>query len=110
VSIGSHALTIRAGITFRMLDYWCRTGLLNAEPRGDAFGSGSGFPRVFTDAEARVTVTMARLVRSGVDPRTAADMARRMETTGEARLGGYRVTASKPVRRRGWHIAGRRAA
>jgi len=110
MSIGSHALTIRAGITFRMLDYWERTGLLNAEPRGDAFGSGSGFPRVFSEAEARVAVTMARLVRAGVDPRAACDMARHMEATGEARLGGYRVTATKPVRRRGWHLAGRRAA
>jgi len=105
--IGAHALTVRAGITYRMLDYWTRTGYLTAERPG---GTGPGHSREYTDAEARVAVTMARLVRAGVDPRTAADMARHMETTGEARLGGYRVTASKPVRRRGWHIAGRRAA
>jgi len=80
--------------------------LLTAEREG----TGSRWSHEYTDAEARVTVTMARLVRGGVDPRTAADMARHMETTGEARLGGYRVTASKRVRRRGWHIAGRRAA
>jgi len=104
--IGAHALTIRAGITYRMLDYRTRTGYLSAEPRP----TGSGCPREYSDAEARVAITMARLVRGGVDPRTAADMARHMETTGEARLGGYRVTATKPVRRRGWHIAGRRAA
>jgi len=104
--IGSHALTIKAGISFRQLDFWTRAGLLTAEREG----TGPGYPREYSDAEARVVVTMARLVRGGVAPRTAADMARHMETTGEARLGGYRVTATKPVRRRGWHIAGRRAA
>jgi len=105
--IGAHALTIRAGVTYRMLDYWSRTGLLHAEPRQY---ETSGCPREYSEAEARVAVTMARLVRAGVDPRAACDMARHMEATGEARLGGYRVTAVKPVRRRGWHLAGRRAA
>jgi len=106
--IGAHALTIRAGITYRMADYWTRTGLLKAEPR--PAGASSGTPREYSEDEARVAVTMARLVRAGVDPRAACDIARHMEATGEARLGGYKVTASKPVRRRGWHLAGRRAA
>jgi len=105
--IGAHELSIRAGITYRQTDYWTRCGLIHAVGESTP---GSGYHREYTEDEARVAVTMARLVRAGVDPRAACDMARHMETTGEARLGGYKVTATKPVRRRGWHLAGRRAA
>jgi hypothetical protein len=104
--IGSHELAAKAGISYRMLDYWCRTGLIHA----DRDTPGSGNARTYTDDQARLCVLLARLVRGGLDPRTAAEMAARMLRTGEADLAGFRVTAPGRVRRRGWHLAGRRWA
>lgn len=47
----------RAGITYRQLDYWCRTGLLKpveAMP-------GSGNAREFPDSEVRTATALGRL-------------------------------------------------
>lgn len=52
----------RAGITYRQLDYWCRTGVV--EPLIDARGSGS--QRRFTQAEADHVAGLARYLRMGL--------------------------------------------
>lgn len=48
--IGAHALAIRAGISYRMLDHWTRTGLL--KPIGEAT-PGTGKVRAYADTGRR---------------------------------------------------------
>lgn len=58
----SDELCDRAGITYRMLDYWCRQGVF------DCMGTatpGSGGQRRFARAEVRVAATIARLSEVG---------------------------------------------
>lgn len=50
-----------AGITYRQLDYWCRTGLLR--PEQPARGSGS--QRGFSLREARIAWTLGQLSSLG---------------------------------------------
>lgn len=52
----------RARITYRQLDYWVRTGVV--EPTVDARGSGT--QRRFTPAVAEHVVTLARYLRMGL--------------------------------------------
>jgi len=71
-----------AGISYRQLDYWERSGLIEAGFRSRSAGQRvmdrrSGSLREFDLSEVRVTVAIARLVRVGLDPRTAARIARR---------------------------------
>lgn len=114
--IGAHELTIKAGITYRQLDFWTRSGLLQADRptvpdiRQQHGSVGSGYPRTYSTEQARICIAMARLVRAGINPREARPMAEQMLRTGEASIGEFKVTVPKPVRRRGWHLAGRRAA
>ena len=86
---GSHALTVRAGITYRQLDHWTRTGLVTAA-NGETH---QGLPRTYDEAEARVVCWMARLVDTGIAPRTAARVARDLDASGgTAGLGDFTLT------------------
>lgn len=51
-----------AGITYRQLDYWCRSGLV--EP-SMAAAKGSGSQRLYTDLDLRVLLVISHLIRSG---------------------------------------------
>lgn len=47
------------GVTYRQLDYWCRTGVLG----DDLAVSGSGRHRHFTDDHVRAVVVLGNLAR-----------------------------------------------
>ena len=56
------------GCTYRMLDYWARTGRITGQPRGRA--TGSGHRRRWTQeqvAEARLLYTASRYVNATLD-------------------------------------------
>jgi DNA-binding transcriptional MerR regulator len=72
---------VRAGITYRQLDYWTRTGVL----RADNPHCGSGGVRTWPDEELRVAQRIAVLLRAGISLRTAATVAR--QTPGTVHIG-----------------------
>lgn len=52
-----------AGITYKQVDYWCRTGLLLS------YGGGSsGIDREFDPPEVEVAALLGRLSRLGLSP------------------------------------------
>jgi DNA-binding transcriptional MerR regulator len=57
----------QAGITYRQLDYWCRTGYLGPEQKR----WGSGNPRSFTIRDVALVATAAALHRCGLLIETA---------------------------------------
>lgn len=57
----SRQLIRSANISYRQLDYWCRTELLCA----DVPANGSGTMRAFTASEVRVACALGYLSRSG---------------------------------------------
>jgi hypothetical protein len=68
-----------AGASFRMVDYWARVGYLHAEPRPRNAGTrntGSGVPRRWSPDEARVARLMTLMVKAGMLPVLAHDIAR----------------------------------
>lgn len=75
MSIKAPALILRAGITYRQLDYWTRRGYIVALPPVGG-QQKSGVPRIWTDREASVCVLLARLVRAGIEADRAAIVAR----------------------------------
>lgn len=85
-------LVIRAGITYRQMDYWTRTGILHPVTEATP---GSGFSRYFTAAEAHVAATMKALMDDvpGLSPRKAEEIARHMAERGDpARLGRFTIS------------------
>lgn len=60
------------GITYRQLDYWTTQGYLHA----DANNPGSGNCRNYDGDEVAIAWLMAELVRAGMRPAPAADLAR----------------------------------
>lgn len=74
-------VAVRTGATYRQLDHWCRTGLLDIECHG------SGNRRHWPLSELAIAETMARLVKAGVKPVAAARVAR-----GEPLAPGITVT------------------
>ena len=89
--IGAHALTIRAGISYRQLDWWTKTGLIRATDDRP----GSGIPRRYSEPQARLAVTMAALVREGVDPRAARRLAGKLARRGVAELGPFVISVKE---------------
>jgi DNA-binding transcriptional MerR regulator len=78
------ALVARAGITYRQLDYWTRTGLLADLPRPER--AGSGFPRYYlTDQVGRAT-TIRLLLDAGLSLIACRRVVDDLLETGEARL------------------------
>lgn len=74
-----------AGLTYRQLDYWFRTGLLRASPPRDQLGlpcngdpntPGNGHRRTWTADERRVALITARLKRAGLTLPVAVEVAR----------------------------------
>lgn len=60
----------RAGITYRQIDFWIRSGYVHVD------GHGSGNKREVDDLEASVVRDMAALVRAGFRAEAAAHVAR----------------------------------
>lgn len=79
-----------AGVTYRQLDYWIRTG--RVRPVDGPCGSGNY--REFEQAEAAIATRMGVLVRAGLLPDAAEDVARQLQTYGFAHLGGFRIEAA----------------
>jgi hypothetical protein len=63
---------LAAGLSYRRLDYWTRTGLLHAV--NDAPGSGT--PRRWQDGEAAIGALVVRLTDAGLDLQVAFRVAR----------------------------------
>lgn len=82
-------LAHRAGISYRQLDYWTRTGLLHEIPR--PVNAGSGYPRSFPLTELAVASLMADLLEAGLTPRVAHDRARELLEHGHTLLAGIRI-------------------
>lgn len=80
-------LCAQAGISYRQLDMWTRTGLVAA--RQDFRGPGN--PRHYDVTEARVVIDAGALVRAGMNPNAALALVRTIRETGTARLGPYLV-------------------
>ena len=55
----SEDLLRNVGCSYRMLDYWCRQGILNES------AAGSGSTRRFSDLDVRVASAVAQLTRLG---------------------------------------------
>lgn len=62
-----------AGITYRQLDFWTRTGLIHAD-NGDQ--PGAGYRRLYTAAEFDVACHLADLAKAGMRPTDAEPIAR----------------------------------
>lgn len=72
---GTQVCTV-AGITYRQLDYWARTGVLRptvAEARG------SGTQRLYSLADVHVATAVAELVRCGMPPSRLGDVAAQLQ-------------------------------
>lgn len=80
----------RADISYRQLQMWTEKGWLVCEHRG-----GSGRRRVWSHAEAQVAVDMGVFVRAGVEPSTAAHLARQLQATSSVDIGGAFTLARK---------------
>lgn len=80
-------LAIRAGITYRQLDYWCRTGYLHplrATP-------GSGHARLLPIADVGLARLVKILLEAGLLPRQAFALAEQLLEHGHAHLAGIRI-------------------
>lgn len=84
-TVTSMALVAEAGITYRMLDYWSRTGRLrpatmvkgkHAPVVADITDGGSGWQRRYPAAEVKVAALMKRLLDVGICLPVAHDAAR----------------------------------
>lgn len=85
----THRDMLATGMTYRCLDHYTRTGLLRlARP-----AAGSGIPRHWQPGEQQVAARMVRLVRAGLTPQAAEQVAR-----GQTELGpGVHITIEDPT-------------
>lgn len=64
-----------AGITYRQFDHWLHQGYIPTTTKP----SGSGNPRVFSQQECAFVVKLAKMVRAGIAPATAAEVLQKVE-------------------------------
>jgi hypothetical protein len=89
----SMTLVREAGITYRQLDYWARTGLLDGQ--GDL---GSGNARDWTAAQASKARVMGALVRAGLGPRRASELSGELLHAGRTQIApGLWITRELPA-------------
>ena len=79
---GHDELRVRAGISYRQLDYWVRCGYV---PGVDAVGQGH--TREFTACAERRIVLLGRLTRAGFTPLRAVQIAQGLEHSDTYDLG-----------------------
>lgn len=72
------AAMLETGITYRQLDYWCRTGYLHPSTANP----GSGYQRSFPADEVEIARLMVLLTGAGVEAKAAARAAREGVETG----------------------------
>lgn len=66
------------GITYRQLDYWCRTGVI--KPAVESRGSGT--QRMFTEEQVEILKVLARLRQVGVSLQRLRPIAHRLAEAG----------------------------
>jgi hypothetical protein len=71
------------GASYRQLDYWARENILAPSKR---VGEGSGSHREYSGADVAVLCLMVPLVRAGMEPRTAVQVAHGLVTEGKYRI------------------------
>lgn len=76
-----------AGITYRQLDHWCRTGYLH--PLESTPGSGK--VRAFPPSDVALASLVKRLLDAGMLPRQAFDLAHELLEHGGAEFAGIRI-------------------
>lgn len=86
--VTSHELCADAGVTWRMLDYWTRTGLLAAidAPRGH------GRLRRYAPEQANRARTIRDLLDAGVSLQTCRQVLDELLATGHVDLGPIHLT------------------
>ena len=82
-----------AGVSYRRLDHWARTGLVT--PSLSAAEPGSGHSRRYSFADIVTLRTAGELLRSGVSPQAVRRVAAQLQRFGEGRqLGQVRLVTS----------------
>ena len=74
----------RAGVTYRRLDYWATTGLLELPEHHR--NPGSGYARYAEHESQRIAVTIHELTAAGLALEVAADISRRYVLDDETRF------------------------
>lgn len=87
--IGAHALTIKADLTYRQVDFWTRAGYLQPTT---ADITGSGIPREYPDDQLPIAREMSRLTKAGIPAKVAHQLALDLLAEGRARLGDFTIT------------------
>jgi DNA-binding transcriptional MerR regulator len=89
---------ILAGITYRQFDHWATKGYLPLIEDDDTV-LGSGHRRQISDDAAEHLAFMAELVRAGVRPNRASDLARKVQEQSSRswRLGMHFVLRHEPA-------------
>lgn len=82
-TVSSATLIRRAGITYRQLDYWSRTGLLTAQPGTRA---GSGTWSYYDVAQVHRAATLRWLLDAGISLQTCRLVIDDLLETGSAHL------------------------
>lgn len=101
--ITSEDVTRRAGITYRMVDYWTRADLIPGVEH--LVHRGSGYPRSWTEREVQFVCRLAQLVKAGISPRVASEalvdaVARAhgdLDAVAEVRLPGGLAVTLRPL-------------
>lgn len=83
-TVTSAELITRARITYRQLDYWCRTGLLTPIPGSRA---GSGTRSHFPYAQLHRAATLQWLLTAGISLQTCRAVIDELLETGHVRIG-----------------------
>lgn len=84
----SAELLQEAGISYRQLDYWVRTGLLT--PRGDI--PGSGWSRSFDPDQVQRAIAIHQLLETGMGLHVIRDVIDEFQATGTAQIGPLTIT------------------
>jgi DNA-binding transcriptional MerR regulator len=88
--VRTQEVVARAGVSYRQINSWVEQGWLVPDQHG-----GSGYLRDWSHAEARVAAEMGELVRAGMKPDAAADLARSLQATSSVALSDAFVLARK---------------
>lgn len=87
--VTSQELLEHAGISYRQLDYWCRTSLLT--PIGAAT-PGSGLMRRFTEHQAERAWLIHALLESGMSLQMIRQVIDEIQQTGTVQIGVLTIT------------------